>query len=109
MTDETIFATALEKADPADRAAFLAEACGDDTARRNRLEGLLAAHAGAANFLERPPVAAHDPGSGTTRTVGHEGGAGAADEVPLGFLEPATRPDALGRIGHYEFLQVLGQ
>lgn len=38
-----------------------------------------------------------------------EGGAGTADEVPLGFLAPATRPDSLGRIGHYEVLQVLGQ
>src|SRR5262249_14139154 len=30
-------------------------------------------------------------------------------EVPLEFLAPATRPDALGRIGHYEVLQVLGK
>ncbi|MFO0802890.1 MAG: SUMF1/EgtB/PvdO family nonheme iron enzyme [Gemmataceae bacterium] len=29
--------------------------------------------------------------------------------MPLGFLEPATRPDSLDRIGHYEVLQVLGQ
>ena len=29
--------------------------------------------------------------------------------MPLGFLAPATRPDSLGRIGHYEVLQVLGQ
>jgi serine/threonine protein kinase len=109
MTDETIFTTALEKADPAERAAFLAAACGDDPERRNRLEGLLAAHAGAARFLERSPVAAPAPGVADTRTVAHEGGSAAdGDEVPLGFLGPATRPDALGRIGHYEVLQVLG-
>ncbi len=45
-----------------------------------------------------------------TRTIGHESGAPKEhDEVPLGFLAPATRPDSLGRIGHYEVLQVLGQ
>src|SRR5262249_6988586 len=69
MSDETIFATALEKADPAERAAFLAEACGDDTARRQRLEGLLRAHAGAADFLERLPVAAPDPDPGATESL----------------------------------------
>ena len=39
----------------------------------------------------------------------HEGGEAADDEVPLGFLAPATRPDSLGRIGHYEVLEVIGQ
>src|SRR4051812_34675636 len=99
MTDETIFATALEKAGPAERAAFLTEVCGDDTERRERLEGLLAAHAGAVSFLERPAVAAHAPDGGDTRTFGHEGEAPAdGDEVPLAFLAPAGRPDSLGRI-----------
>jgi len=28
---------------------------------------------------------------------------------PLTFLEPSTRPDSLGRLGHYEVLQVLGK
>ena len=51
MTDETIFATALEKPEPSERAAFLADACGDDTERRKRLEGLLMAHAGAGGRL----------------------------------------------------------
>ncbi len=123
MTDETIFATALEKADPAERAAFLAEACGDDPARRKRLEGLLMAHARAANFLEHPRGAAHDPDHGATealtgnpdpgvgvaaaQTTG--GDNGAPDDEPLTFLTPPTRPDALGRLGHYEVLQVLGR
>ncbi|MGH7222145.1 MAG: protein kinase domain-containing protein, partial [Gemmataceae bacterium] len=110
MTDETIFAGALEKADPAERAAFLIEVCGDDTERRKRLVGLLAAHAGAADFLERPAVAPQSPDNRDTCTVDHNGGTPAdGDEVPLAFLAPATRPDSLGRIGHYEVLQLLGQ
>src|SRR5262245_66553947 len=121
MTDETLFATALAKADPAERAAFLAEACGDDTGRRQRLEGLLRAHAGAANFLERPPVAAPDPDHGATQALtgtpdpgvaaaqNTNGEIGASDDEALAFLASSTRPDALGRIGHYEVLQVLGR
>lgn len=31
------------------------------------------------------------------------------EEVPLDFLESSTRSDALGRIGHYEVLEVLGR
>ena len=41
------------------------------------------------------------------RTI--DGGAGASDEEPLTFLAPPTREGALGRIGHYEVLQVLGK
>ena len=34
-----------------------------------------------------------------------------SDEEPddLHFLQPSTRPDSLGRIGHYEVLQILGK
>lgn len=35
---------------------------------------------------------------------GHE-----EEDEALGFLAPATRPDSLGRISHYEVLQVLGK
>src|SRR5262249_2594367 len=71
--------------------------------------------------LERPPVAAHDPDHGATQaltgtpdpgaaaaqTTGGENGA--SDDEPLTFLAPPTRPDALGRIGPYEVLQVVGR
>src|SRR5262249_15567023 len=42
-----------------------------------------------------------------TRT--RDGGGGAADDEALMFLAPPTRPDALGRIGHFEVLRVLGR
>ncbi len=48
----TIFAEALEQPDPAARVAFLERACGCDAALRQRVEALLAAHAGAGHFLE---------------------------------------------------------
>jgi formylglycine-generating enzyme required for sulfatase activity/serine/threonine protein kinase len=130
MTEETIFATALEK--PADaRAAYLAEACGNDEALRTRLEKLLAASDRVGNFMANPVAApaAVDPAAteaspasadrdgdarrGSPDPVVTEADRGAKatdpDEEPLTFLAPPTRPDSLGRIGHYEVLQVLGR
>src|SRR5262245_51939424 len=95
--------------DPAARSAYLDGACGGDAGLRARVEALLRADDQPDSLLDHPAVAPHDPDAVNTRTVGHEGSAPADEEVPLGFLEPATRPDSLGRIGHYEVLQVLGQ
>src|SRR5262245_18138669 len=44
MTEETIFAAALGKADLADRAAFVEAACGGEAELRRRVEALLASH-----------------------------------------------------------------
>ncbi len=46
-----IFNSALERAMPAERAAYLDGACGDDAALRARIETLLQAHEVAAGFL----------------------------------------------------------
>jgi serine/threonine protein kinase len=106
---QAVFLAAAEIRDPADRAKFLDGACDSDAGLRSRVEELLRAHDQPDSLLDHPAVAPHGPNAGINRTVGYEGGAETDDEVPLGFLEPATRPDALGRIGHYEVLQVLGQ
>src|SRR5262249_34385374 len=103
------FLAASETRDPAERARLLDGACEGDTGLRSRVEALLRAHDNPDSLLDRPAVAPHDPDTATTYTIGHDGGAAADDEVPLGFLVPPTRPDSLGRIGHYEVLQVLGQ
>jgi serine/threonine protein kinase len=103
-----LFAAAVAAADPAERAALLDRECAGDPVKRARLEALLRAHDRPDSLLDRPAVAPHEPDTATTHTIGHEGGGAADGEVPLGFLAPATRPDSLGRIGHYEILQVLG-
>jgi serine/threonine protein kinase/WD40 repeat protein len=54
MSVETIVAVALEKRDPAARAAFLAEACGEDTALRKRVEAVLLAHEQAGKVGSLP-------------------------------------------------------
>ena len=54
---ESIFHAALAKASPEERAAFLADACGDDVALRRQVEELLLAQEKAGPFLEQPAAA----------------------------------------------------
>jgi serine/threonine protein kinase/Leucine-rich repeat (LRR) protein len=109
MNERDIFTAAREITDPVAISAYLDGACGADTELRSRVEALLRAHDQPDSLLDHPAVAPHDADFGATHVIGHQGGVGKADEVLLGFLEPPTRPDALGRIGHYDVLQVLGQ
>jgi tetratricopeptide (TPR) repeat protein/serine/threonine protein kinase len=51
---DTIFCAALEIASKAERAAYVAAACGDNQALRAQVEKLLAAHFRAGSFLEQP-------------------------------------------------------
>jgi serine/threonine protein kinase len=69
--DDEIFAEALELP-PAERVAFLARACADD-AQRARIESLLAGHAAAEDFLERPavPRATPPPEEQAGDVIGH--------------------------------------
>src|SRR5262245_48482564 len=120
---ETLLFAALDKPE-AERTAFLDSACAGNTELRRQVEKLLAAHANAGNFLQKPAVdqLAQVQGLDTTqaldasndrkqpaltRTEGE--GASNDEDDSLEFLQPSTRPDSLGRIGHYEVLQVLGK
>jgi formylglycine-generating enzyme required for sulfatase activity len=122
MTEEQVFLGVLDLADPAERAAYLDKACGGDVEFRRQVEALLAAHFKTGAFLDEPVVKQLGVGSATqvnndlvTPQVKLEkdpvADATKPDEEPdeLHFLQPTTRPDSLGRIGHYEVLQVLGK
>jgi WD40 repeat protein len=102
MTEETIFLTALDKQDAAERSAYLREACGDDAALRQRVEALLKSHEEAGHFLERPALAP----VGETQTAPGDGG---GEDFGLDFLAPSDRPGALGRLGHYDVLEMVGR
>jgi serine/threonine protein kinase len=119
---QAAFTAALKIVDPAARAQFVAESCQGDPSLKARVEALLRAHEQPNSLLDSPLVTPRDVGNGETRTFqpgpspesasrhsGSDGTAGIDDEIPLGFLLPATRPDSLGRIGHYEVLQILGR
>ena len=56
MNERELFIQARRIADSHQRSAFLAEACGTDTALRQKVDSLLEAHARAGSFLE--PAAA---------------------------------------------------
>src|SRR5690348_4712647 len=112
MTEETIFGAALEKNTPAERKTFLDEACSGDPALRERVEALLESHAGAGSFLQTPAVqrAAEElAGRAATQAVPAEPPAEDEDAGPLDFLAPSQTPGSLGRLGHYEVLEVVGR
>src|SRR5690606_29089119 len=62
MSEREIFLNALDRSDPADRAAYLERACGADAELRRRIEALLAAHEAAGGFLRTPAPAVDAPG-----------------------------------------------
>ncbi len=96
---ELVFSEALSKTSAADRAAFLDEACGDDITKRRHVERLLAACAEMGSFLESPIL--------ESDAVGRYSLECAQPSLPL--FEPSTDPNSLGKVDHYEILEVVGQ
>jgi hypothetical protein len=112
MTERDIFLALLDLPDTAHRSAFLAKACAGDAALRAQVESLLRSHDNAGGFLDRPALPPEQLGEGETQELGAR--SDADDRAPAGgndlsFLAAPTRPDSLGRIGHYEVLEVLGR
>src|SRR5262245_21333963 len=110
MTEETIFIAALEKSTPAEQAAFLDEACAGDATLRQRVEALLRSHR-HSEFLKTPAVQRAAQASSETDPATTSAGIGDEREASLSleFLTPSEKPDSLGRLGHYEILEVIGQ
>src|SRR5262249_44491808 len=110
MTEREIFLAVLELHDPEARDAYLAGTCAGNDALRARVEALLRSHQTAGSFLGKPAVEPPEPAPSATQAVSDEAtpdGPGNADA--LTFLDPPGRPDSLGRLGHYEVLEVLGR
>ena len=61
MTEREIFTAALAEADPAERAAYLDEACAGDIQMRERIESLLAEHEQLGSFMDVSSRAATPP------------------------------------------------
>src|SRR5258708_32110121 len=95
---ETVFFAALAKVDPAERAAYLAEACGADTDLRRCVDRLLAAHPQVGSFLRDDAVnPTSPPGGGGPEMSGR-----ATAELPI-----SERPGKF--IGPYKLLQQIGE
>ncbi|MEQ9069653.1 MAG: serine/threonine-protein kinase, partial [Gimesia chilikensis] len=129
MNEESIFAAAIAIDSPEERDQFLDSACGDNLELRQAVQRLLKLSDSAGSFLEHPvlEVPPDFDGVNPITVCGHrftpdaecEGAlAGTnmkqsphrvSDEVPLSYLEPASREDSLGLLGHYEVLNVVGK
>src|SRR5580765_1367272 len=88
--EQVLFAEALQCATPEVRAAYLENACGTDTALRQRVEALLRAAQSAGDFLEEPPT-----------------GLAAGDGSTLVVTGLSEKPG--DRIGRYKLLQQIGE
>jgi len=109
MNEREIFTEALLRPTKELRAAYLDEACGGDSTLRQRVEQLLTMHEGSQALFDRRLAElleslGDDPDESDAATLSME----TVTKQLSGYLEAATRPDALGRLGHYEVLKVLG-
>jgi serine/threonine protein kinase len=129
MNERSIFDAALEIADPIKRNAFIENACQGNLKLRADVESLLASHEQADSFLEKPLLEdlaassidelaktaafSHDAtaqgkrASSPTRRANEEDLDG--ESIDLSFLQPPTKPNSIGTLGHYDVQSVLGQ
>jgi WD40 repeat protein/tRNA A-37 threonylcarbamoyl transferase component Bud32 len=92
MTERDVFLGALDREDPAARAAYLDAACAGQPALRQRVEKLLWQHEKTDTFLSVPAL---------EQVL--------AAEASLAFLKPPLESGSLGRLDHYEVLEVIGR
>lgn len=111
MTDKStnrrrleIFAEAAEIADPAERTAYLDEACGGDGVLRASVENLLRHDRDAGSFLEKGPEEL--VGAEPTQLSGADVN---TDTEWRSLLAPSENPDYVGRLGHYDVIDLVGR
>lgn len=110
MTEETIFAIALEKQTPAERRAYLDEVCAGNPQLRAQVEELLRADADAGSFLNHPPAGVD---ATIVTSAEHDTATDKELELSLSFLQPCSTPGRLGKlvgkVGEYEVIEIVGQ
>ncbi len=97
---KSIFLQALELSTSTQREAYLGTQCGEDVELRREVDALLGHHDDAGSFLELPITAAVEAAE-QFRLM-------ASPPSCLDFLAPSLRTDSLGRLAHYEILEVVG-
>jgi eukaryotic-like serine/threonine-protein kinase len=101
MTERTIFLDALEKTDPAERAAFLQHACGGNDVLRQRVEQLIESLDEAGSFMASP-AEPEDPPPDAQRATRSGSPSSSPESRPL-VEGPGTR------IGPYKLLERIGE
>jgi serine/threonine protein kinase len=112
LDNEAIFHAARDIADPDHRRAYVRQACGGDETRIAHVAALLAAADAPDSLLDQPLperlAAALAKPEGGAETQGEPPDPDAGGEV-LSFLTPSDKPGVLGRLGHYDILEVIGK
>ncbi|HZL91308.1 MAG TPA: family 16 glycoside hydrolase [Pirellulaceae bacterium] len=104
MNEESIFAAAIAKKKPQERAAYLDEACQGNAELRAQVEELLTASAAAGSFFEHPPAAL----DATVDAAAHDTHKPAGWDGSLAFLTPTSKPGRIGQLAQYEIIEVVG-
>ena len=89
MSERDVFIAALQKDDPAQRQAYLEEACAGQPELRRQVENLLRLHEGAGSFLDQP---AQTP-----------------TKSPYSTVEPPGREKLGTFIGPYKLIELIGE
>jgi eukaryotic-like serine/threonine-protein kinase len=128
VSEREIFDAAVVIADQAEQGVYVERACGSDDVLRRRLRALIGAHQRSKSILDEPiderfstiprsgpssagsvtparpaPALTRPPAAGDVQENRRDD-----EEIELGFLQPSQQPGMLGRLGHYEVMQVLG-
>jgi hypothetical protein len=118
-----IFLKALDLHAPGQRRTYLDRACGHNTGLRSQVEALLSTSERAGSFLEHPAVEQTSAGAirpsrllvearafpVDLRETSVEQPRAGSDASPLEFLDPSRQSGSLGRLGHYEVLEIVGR
>ena len=116
MSERDLFIAALERDDPAEQEAYLAEACGGDAALLRRVKRLLLLHHDAGSFLEGPPVTPNEPAepAGDAENAAQASQPGSvvtpdsAAAAPTTPAPPGPAPPPPTAIGRYQVRRTLG-
>ncbi len=118
MIEEDLFHAAVTRTDPADRAAFLNDACAGDDELRRRIEELIQAHERAGDFLASVSGETRERASASAPTFPDTGVLISPNDVatvaiPSVELNPfAPRPSSEqpgNHIGPYRLIEILGE
>ena len=122
---QAIFLAAVELPDAESLALFLDRECGIDLELREQVQSLLNADRNLGGLLKKPALAAcgasSKNGSEDLDFANHERQPDVPDntvpsriipdqiKLTVGFFSPPTKPGSIGRLGHYEVLELIGQ
>jgi WD40 repeat protein/tetratricopeptide (TPR) repeat protein len=106
---KSVFGRALERSDPAARAAYLAEVCGGNAALRAEVDALLAAHDRAGGFLGHAP--APDDGTGVFASGAPATAAFGAAPAAAPTADYAATDEHAGAViaGRYTLVEPIGE